>query len=159
MLYLLHITTISIVMKKLKLYLDNCCFNRPFDDQSQLKIYLETQAKLAIQEKILSGEYSLVWSYILDYENVQNPHDTIKREINKWQTLSEWSIAESTVVLEKARLLRQSNIEVKDALHVACAISAGVDYFITTDRKLLNQLLGHTEIRAVNPITFIEETD
>jgi hypothetical protein len=35
-------------MNKLKLYLDNCCFNRPFDNQSQLKIYLETQAKLAI---------------------------------------------------------------------------------------------------------------
>jgi hypothetical protein len=56
-------------MKKLKLYLDNCCFNRPFDNQNQLKVYLETQAKLAIQEKIIAGEYELVWSYILDYEN------------------------------------------------------------------------------------------
>ncbi len=132
MLYLLLITTLAMVMKKLKLYLDNCCFNRPFDDQSQLKIYLETQAKLAIQEKILSGEYSLVWSYILDYENLHNPHDIVKREINKWQTLSEWSVVESTAVLEKAHLLRQSNVEVKDALHVACAILAEVDYFITT---------------------------
>jgi len=122
-------------MNKLKLYMDNCCFNRPFDNQSQLKIYLETQAKLAIQEKILSGEYSLVWSYILDYENEQNPHDPIKREINKWQAHSELSITESSVVLEKARSLMQSNIEIKDALHVACAISAAVDYFITTDRN------------------------
>lgn len=146
-------------MNKLKLYLDNCCFNRPFDNQSQLKIYLETQAKLAIQEKILAGEYSLVWSYILDYENEQNPHDMIKQEINKWPAHSELFIAESTVVLEKARSLMQSNIEVKDALHVACAISAAVDYFITTDRKLLNKLLGHAKIRAVNPITFIEETE
>ena len=29
----------------MKLYLDNCCFNRPFDDQSQLRIRLETEAK------------------------------------------------------------------------------------------------------------------
>jgi hypothetical protein len=29
-----------------RLYLDNCSFNRPFDDQSQLKIRLETEAKL-----------------------------------------------------------------------------------------------------------------
>ena len=35
-----------------KIYLDNCCFNRPFDDQTQIKIHLETQAKLYIQAKI-----------------------------------------------------------------------------------------------------------
>ena len=34
----------------LKLYLDNCCFNRPFDDQSQVKIHIEAQAKLDIQK-------------------------------------------------------------------------------------------------------------
>lgn len=45
---------------KLKLYLDNCCFNRPFDDQTQLTIYLESQAKLFIQHGILSGTFQLV---------------------------------------------------------------------------------------------------
>lgn len=34
----------------MKIYLDNCCYNRPYDDQSQLRISLETQAKLYIQE-------------------------------------------------------------------------------------------------------------
>ena len=53
----------------MKIYLDNCCYNRPFDDQSQMKIHLETQAKLYIQAKIKEGIYDLVWSYILDYEN------------------------------------------------------------------------------------------
>lgn len=33
-------------MKKIRVYLDNCCFNRPYDDQSQIKINLEAQAKL-----------------------------------------------------------------------------------------------------------------
>ena len=32
----------------MRVYLDNCVFNRPFDDQSQLLISLQTQAKLAI---------------------------------------------------------------------------------------------------------------
>ncbi|GAK55959.1 hypothetical protein U27_02920 [Candidatus Vecturithrix granuli] len=36
----------------MRIYLDNCCFNRPFDDQNQIKIKLETEAKLYIQEKI-----------------------------------------------------------------------------------------------------------
>lgn len=36
----------------MKIYLDNCCFNRPFDDQSQIRIRLESEAKLKIQEEI-----------------------------------------------------------------------------------------------------------
>jgi hypothetical protein len=54
------------------LYLDNCCFNRPFDDQKQIRIRIETEAKLYIQEKIISGEFELAWSYILEYENSVN---------------------------------------------------------------------------------------
>lgn len=53
----------------MKLYLDNCVFNRPFDDQSNIKILLDAEAKLKIQENIRLGIYELVWSYILDYEN------------------------------------------------------------------------------------------
>ena len=30
----------------MRVYLDNCCYNRPFDDQGQLKVLLETLAKL-----------------------------------------------------------------------------------------------------------------
>ena len=53
----------------MRLYLDNCCFNRPFDDQTQLKISLEAQAKLAVQYMILNDKHTLVWSYMLEYEN------------------------------------------------------------------------------------------
>lgn len=70
----------------MKLYLDNCCFNRPFDDQSQLRILLEAEAKLRIQENIRSGTFELVWSYILDYENSQNPFRERREQIIKWRT-------------------------------------------------------------------------
>lgn len=32
----------------MKIYLDNGCFNRPFDDQSRIRIMLETEAKLSL---------------------------------------------------------------------------------------------------------------
>ena len=57
------------------IYLDNCCFNRPFDDQSQVRVLLETEAKLVVQERIRSGELQLVWSYIMDFENDANPFE------------------------------------------------------------------------------------
>ena len=36
----------------MRVYLDNCCYNRPFDDQAQLRIRLETEAKLEIQTQM-----------------------------------------------------------------------------------------------------------
>jgi hypothetical protein len=53
----------------MRLYLDLCCFNRPFDDQGQLLVRLQTEAKLAVQESIRNGAHTLIWSAILDLEN------------------------------------------------------------------------------------------
>lgn len=36
----------------MRIYPDNCCYNRPYDDQTQTRISLEAQAKLHIQEQI-----------------------------------------------------------------------------------------------------------
>jgi hypothetical protein len=43
--------------KKLRVYLDNCCYNRPFDNQNQRSVQLETQAKLWIQDLIKDADY------------------------------------------------------------------------------------------------------
>jgi len=48
----------------MRVYLDNCCFNRPFDDKSQIRVKLEAEAKLYIQEEIRLGKLELIWSYI-----------------------------------------------------------------------------------------------
>jgi len=46
----------------MRVYLDNCCFNRPYDDQGFLSIYLETQAKLSIQDLISkNSKLFLIW--------------------------------------------------------------------------------------------------
>ena len=58
----------------MKIYLDNCCYNRPYDNQSQLKISLETQAKLRIQECVRNGDYELVSSFVLMYEISKSPN-------------------------------------------------------------------------------------
>jgi hypothetical protein len=39
-------------MKKPRVYLDVCCFNRPYDDQESLIIRVETELKLEVQNKI-----------------------------------------------------------------------------------------------------------
>lgn len=70
------------------IYLDNCSFNRPFDDQKQIRIRIETEAKLFIQENIVSGKFRLAWSYILEYENSVNPYPERKETIGNWKKYS-----------------------------------------------------------------------
>lgn len=79
----------------MRIYLDNCCFNRPFDDQSMLTIRLETEAKLHIQNAIRVGQYALGWSYILDYENAANPLEERRLEIHRWKALADLYVVET----------------------------------------------------------------
>lgn len=73
----------------LKIYLDNCCYNRPYDDQSQIRISLETQAKLYIQGLIKDKQIELVTSYMLDYENGKNKLGKRKQVIAEFMESNE----------------------------------------------------------------------
>lgn len=141
----------------MRLYLDNCCFNRPFDDQTQLKINLESQAKLAVQGMILNKEHSLVWSYMLEYENSQNPFEIRKDSIIKWKELADVCIEENENILITAENLLTIGLKPKDAIHIACAAEAKCDYFLTTDIGILKKNIDI--VKVVNPIDFIRETE
>ncbi|HVW99552.1 MAG TPA: PIN domain-containing protein, partial [Candidatus Babeliaceae bacterium] len=137
-------------------YLDNCCFNRPFDDQSSIRVKLETDAKLYVQLLIRAGKVKLAWSYILDYENDANPFFERKYTIEKWKYLSAANIEENDVILYKAKSLAEKGLKPKDALHVACAIDAGCKYFLTTDDQIQRKMQGIDEIKVFNPVEFIK---
>lgn len=140
----------------MKLYLDNCCFNRPYDDQSSIRNRLETEAKLYIQAQILEEKYLLLWSYILDFENSQNPFGDRKKEIGKWRDYAKTHISESELIIAQAEGFLALNIKTKDALHLACAIAGKAQYFLTTDDKLLNKNNQIDEIEIISPIHFVE---
>ena len=139
------------------IYLDNCCFNRPFDDQKQLRISLETQAKLFVQSEILSGRFALVWSYILEHENNMNPFEIRRDNIVSWKSIAVRSITESEEVLSFGEMLMKRNVGLYDALHVACAYVGGCNYFLTVDKGLLNKKID--EIHVYNPIDFVRELE
>ena len=142
----------------MRIYLDNCTFNRPFDDQNQLKIKLETEAKLYIQQGIINGAYDLIWSYILEHENNQNRFDDRRNSIYEWKNIATIHCIENEQIIEYAEnLQRHSNIRTKDALHIACSVYACSDYLITTDRQLYN--LKFNDMRIINPLGFINEVE
>ncbi len=141
----------------MKIYLDNCCFNRPFDDQSQLRIKLESEAKLKIQIDIQAGNLELVWSYIIEAENEANLFEERKNAIREWKNYAIMDLDEETAILDKAKILNQLGLRSKDALHISCAISAGCHYFLTTDDKILNKNGLIEELTIIDPIGFIRE--
>ena len=85
------------------IYLDLCCFNRPFDDQTQSRIRLETEAKLIIQQHVRDGRHQLVWSHILEYENSLNPFLERRNSINDWRKLSVIKITHSDKLVNLSR--------------------------------------------------------
>ncbi len=140
----------------MRVYLDNCMFNRPFDDQGYIRIRLETEAKLFIQDNIKNNELELIWSYILEIENFHNPHDERKNTIIMWKKLASLDISESPELLVHAGALAKFGAKTKDALHVAAAIEGKADYFLTTDDKLLVAVKKSKMIKALNPIDYIK---
>ena len=124
----------------MRIYLDNCSYNRPYDDQSQTRIYLETQAKLHIQDMIRQKQIELVTSYVLDFENSNNRSIQKKMAIEKFMkdyaTLYV-SNKHGDMLAEIADSIMETGVKEKDAYHVACALMAECDYFVTTDDRLL----------------------
>ena len=135
--------------------MDNCCFNRPFDDQRQLKIRLETEAKIDVQQKIFDGVYELAWSYILDYENGLNPFSERKHRIAFWKNISVITCDETETILSEAEKLQVAGVKMFDSLHVACAKYMNCDYLLTTDVRLLKKQIITMQI--VDPIEFIKK--
>jgi predicted nucleic acid-binding protein len=136
------------------IYLDNCTYNRPFDDQSQLRISLEAQAKLYIQSLIKDGKIDLVYSYVCFYENYINPFENKRLSISDFSKHAKYSVEESRGILIRANKMIQKKIKPLDALHLSCAIDAKADYFITVDDGILRY--NTNEINIFDPITFIK---
>ncbi len=140
----------------MKVYLDNCCYNRPFDDQTQLRISLETQAKLAIQSYVRSGKIELVTSYMTEYENELNPISSRKNSISSFQNEYASVYVDQSMdakVRQMAEKIEMTGIKHKDACHLACAILSNSNYFISTDDRLLKYKTD--KMRLLTPVEFI----
>ena len=66
--------------RHMRVYLDNCCYNRPFDVQTQTAIKIESDAKLLIQGLMRTGVLEYAWSFMLRMEVSRNPDYQRKRQ-------------------------------------------------------------------------------
>lgn len=125
-----------------------------------MRVYLETQAKLHIQELIREGKLELVTSYVLDYENQANRSVQKKKAIAAFmQEYASFYVStrnEETIAAYAAEIM-ETGVKEKDAYHVACARLAGCRYFITTDDRLLKY--SSEQIALLTPGEFIRRME
>ncbi|MDR0220470.1 MAG: hypothetical protein LBI54_03570 [Lachnospiraceae bacterium] len=145
-------------MDKIKVYMDNCCYGRPFDDLTQKRIKDEAAAKMFIQSLVRYKSISLCSSYVLTYEISGIPSESNREHIYSFvMGFSDCFVGyeqEKEAILLTNEIM-ETGIKRKDASHLACSIIAECDYFITTDDRVLK--FNTKRIKVINPIDFVNK--
>ena len=138
-----------------KLYLDVSTLCRPFDDQSAMRIRLETDAFYLILQHIQNGTYDLVVSPV-HHKEIEAIKDLSEQLQVKSLLTQHGTLVTYDIVLTKQRAQQLAALKfgVADAAHVAFA-EASADVFITCDDKLIKRCNRHNvAIPAMSPIEF-----
>ena len=139
----------------MRVYLDNCCYNRPFDDQEQLRVALETFAKLQIQALMRTGAVEYAWSDSLCHELIRNPFPKRYNSIVKWIDGAAIYIETTDDVIDRAQYFLSLGVKKMDALHLASAEKAQCDWFFTTDKGILRKVQSVGLMQVANPVDFV----
>ncbi|MEW5919838.1 MAG: PIN domain-containing protein [Bacillota bacterium] len=144
----------------MKIYMDVCCLNRPFDDQTQDKIRIESDAILAILSKCISGQWQLLSSEVIDIEIDNTPDKWKKSKVLKLYELAKEKVMLNEVIVKRAFELQHSGLKAFDSLHVASAEYSKADVFLTTDKNLLHTAARlKVDIKTANPVNWFMEVN
>jgi predicted nucleic acid-binding protein len=140
----------------MRLYLDLCVYNRPFDYQGQERVALETEAFIFLLEYVEKGIYTLVNSEALIYENKLNPDSQRRERISTYLGLSKEFIFREDFDFERAKVLRGMGFSDMDALHIALSEKAQVDFFVTCDDRIVNLFKKNNQSINIKIVSLIE---
>lgn len=145
----------------MRIYLDCCSLQRPFDDKSQPRIAVEAEAVLVILALCESDHLKLIFSKALLFEI-----DRIPDQVRKDDALAILKIANETVEMTAelealARRLKASGLKPLDALHLASASTSKADYFCTCDDKFFKKAKSIEKLntKVVSPTELVMELD
>jgi predicted nucleic acid-binding protein len=144
----------------MKIYLDVCCLNRPFDDQSQERIRLEAEATLLILKRIKSSDWRWVSSPVVIAEIRQTPDAERRQALLMLINQVDEEVVMTPEVARRVGVLDTMGFKPFDAAHLACAEAAAVDLFLTTDDRLLRTAVRHADeikVQTANPLKWLQE--
>jgi len=144
----------------MKIYLDVCCLNRPFDDQTQDRIHLEAEAILSILNHSRTAGWNVIGSDAIDYEISKLPDDDKRLMVQILSTIQDAHIKVDAGIEKRAVELKRVGLKPMDALHVACAEKGKADILLTTDDNLIVKALKNQrtlKVKVKNPLRWVME--
>jgi predicted nucleic acid-binding protein len=137
------------------LYIDISTLCRPFDDQSLMRIRIETDAYYLILQALQETKYTMVVSPVhIEEANAISDTEERREILAVLETLGTAAKCDVAATRARAEFLHSRNFGIADAAHVAFA-EATADVFITCDdrlaRKCRREKVGVT---TVNPVEF-----
>ncbi len=142
----------------MKIYLDVCCLNRPFDDQSQDRIRLESEAVLLILTRVQNEDWVWYSSDVVLEEITQTPDSKRRERVIQLNAHASEVYQLSAVDIARAKVLASHGFSSMDALHLACAESCGANVFLTTDDRLFRRavrLAEQLQVVVENPLHWL----
>jgi predicted nucleic acid-binding protein len=138
--------------------MDNCCYYRPFDDQTQDRVLIETDAVLAVLSRCEAGEWELIGGEVLEFE-MGNVKDVVKfQKASAIYKAVKSRISFSLEIQQRANQLQKFGLKAYDSLEVASAESGNADVFLTTDDNLIKVAKeSDVKLKIANPVDWIME--
>ena len=143
----------------MRIYLDNCCYNRILDDRSNSKIYYERNSIMIILELAEKSAIKIIGSEMLIKE-IDDTKDAYKKSVLEmlYSLCSEEIIVDKTILNRAETIRHSSTIKYKDSIHLACAEAANADVLLTTDIKFMNNSNRiKTYTKVMNPNQYLLE--
>jgi predicted nucleic acid-binding protein len=142
----------------MRVYLDVCCLNRPFDDQTQDRIRLEAEAVLLILRHLEAKDWHWLGSEAIELEISRTPDQERQRRVRLLAASIQETVQLGVAEISRARELEQIGFHTFDALHIACAEAGSADGFLTTDDRLLRlakRSAQHVRVKVDNPLEWL----
>jgi predicted nucleic acid-binding protein len=144
----------------MKVYLDLCVYNRPFDDQGQPRFVVETVEFMFLLEKAINKQITVINSFALEYENSKSPLIDRRDKIEDLLKIASGYVKYSEKLENRAKEIEKKGFMAMDALHIACAEAAKSDFFVTCDDLLLRKGEANKDkvkVRIIGLMEFISE--
>ncbi|MEK7249075.1 MAG: PIN domain-containing protein [Bacteroidota bacterium] len=132
----------------MRIYLDVCCLSRPFDDLSQDRVRLETDAIYSIVSQAKERDWMLVGSDVVAYEIEDNPNRKKRAKVRRFASALQFRVSFSNVIVDRALELERLGFRYIDALHTASAEVGEADVLLTTDDQFVRKGIRHDTVSA-----------
>lgn len=144
----------------MKIYLDSCCYGRPFDDKNIPQTKAEADALAGIVKICKASGIKIIGSDAVTFELSKISNSEMQAKIEAYYKRT---IDNSILMVDddktRATYLQTHGIGVMDSYHLTIAERGYVDFLITTDTKFLNRVEKNnlSIVQIKKPIEFLSE--